>query len=282
MKLARTGMAIVLVSLVIISSGCSIVNRVRAKNELNEAARAYREAHFEDAEAHSRRAQELDPDNKTAPLFIARIVHRQYRRGVNTPENLAKAQQAIDEYKKILEKDPTNDEAYKAIADLYGELKQTDLQRQWILKRANDTQADPEKRAEAFVILASQDWRCSNEITDLPANKITTVTNNRAVVSYKMPKDPKDFNTARTCTTRGLEQVENAIKFDPVSESAWSFKTNLLLEASKLAEMEGKNDVKAQLDKQRETAQKKTEELSAANQKKKEEEAKKTASPPAG
>ena len=84
------------------------------------------------------------------------------------------------------------------------------------------------------------------------------------------------------CLTRGLEEIENAIKLDPNSESAWSYKTNLLLEASKLAEMEGKMDQKAQLDQQEKAAQKRTDELSKANQKKKEEEAKKSASPPAG
>ena len=38
-----------------------------------------------------------------------------------------------------------------------------------------------------------------------------------------------------------LVEAENAIKFDPNNESAWSYKTNLLLEASKLAEMDDMN-----------------------------------------
>ncbi len=83
------------------------------------------------------------------------------------------------------------------------------------------------------------------------------------------------------CVKRGLEEVENAIKFDPNSEAAWSYKTNLLSEASKLAEMDGKTDQKSELDKQREEAQKRTTQLSEANKKKQaEEEAKKAASPP--
>jgi len=282
-------MAIVLALLVITGSGCSVINRIRAKNQLNEAARAYREAHFDEAETHSRRALELDPDNKTAPLFIARIVHREYRPGVNTPENLAKAHAAIEEYKKLLQKDPKNEEAYKAIASLLGALKEDQEQRAWILQRASDGNADAEKRSEAYVVLASKDWHCSNEITDLPSNKATTIdtTNNKATVSYKKPKDEKEFQNAKMCVTRGLEEIENAIKLDPNSEAAWSYKTNLLLEASKLAEMEGKMDEKAQLDKKREEAQKRTDELSKINQekaekKRKEEEAKKAASPPAG
>jgi hypothetical protein len=54
----------------------------------------------------------------------------------------------------------------------------------------------------------------------------------------------------------------------------------VLIEAVKLAEMDGRPDLKAQLEKQREEAQKRTSELSVINQKKKqEEEAKKAASP---
>jgi tetratricopeptide (TPR) repeat protein len=282
MKLSRTRIAIILAFLVATNSGCGIVNRIRAKNQLNEAARAYREAHFEEAEQHARRALELDPTNKTAPLFIARIVHRQYKSHVNTPENIAKAKEAIEEYKKLLQTDPKNEEAYKAVAQLYGDIDQGEQQRQWILQRANDANIDSDKRAEAYIVLASKDWHCSFEITDLPTNKLTTVTEGKATVSFKMPKDPKDFKTCQMCATRGLEEIEKAINLDPNSESAWSFKTNLLIEATRLAEMEGKADQKAQLDKQRAVAQKRTEELGAANQKKKEEEAKKSASPPAG
>jgi tetratricopeptide (TPR) repeat protein len=281
MKPSQARIALTLAVLVVLSSGCSLVNRIRAKNELNEAARAYRESNFVEAEQRSRRALELDPTNKTAPLFIARTIHAQYRPGVNNPQNLAKANDAIEAYKKILEADPRNEEAYKAIAFLYERMKADDQLRQWILSRANNDQIDPEKRAEAYVVLASKDWNCSFQITDLPTNKVTTVESSKATVSYRKPKEQKDFDAANMCVKRGLEEVENAIKFDPNSEAAWSYKTNLLLEAAKLAEMEGKSDQKAELDKQREAAQKRTEALSQANKKKKEEEeAKKQASPP--
>jgi hypothetical protein len=56
----------------------------------------------------------------------------------------------------------------------------------------------------------------------------------------------------------------------------------LLLEASKLAEMDGKTEQKAQYQKDYEAALKRTTELSVANQKRKEEEAKQAPSPPKG
>ena len=282
MKLSQTRIAIALAVLVVTSSGCGLINRVRAKNELNEAARTYREGHFDEAEQHSRRALDLDPNNKTAPSFIARTIHAQYRPGVNTPENLAKANEAIQAYQQILQKDPKNEEAYKAIAYLYGATKDEDKLRSWISARAVDSSIEPEKRAEAYIVLASKDWDCSFKITELPSNKTTTLSEgNRASVSYKKPADQKEFENARACVKRGLEEIENAIKLDANSESAWSYKTNLLLEASKLAEMDGKMDQKTELDKQREVAQKRTNELSAANQKRKEEEEARQAASPA-
>lgn len=284
MKLSQTGIVILLAILVASSSGCGVINRIRAKNQLNEAARAYREGRFEVAEQHSRRAAELDPDNKTAPMFIARTIHAQYRPGVQSPENIAKANQAIEAYQKILEKNPNDEEAYKAIAYLFGATKAEDKLRQWITARAASDATEPEKRAEAYIVLASKDWDCSFKITELPSNKTTTIDpiNNKATVSYKKPGDQKDFDTAQMCVKQGLAEAENAIKFDPNNESAWSYKTNLLLEAAKLAEMDGKADQKAEYQKQYEAALKRTTELSVANQKRKEEEARQAASPPKG
>src|SRR5678816_1307076 len=136
MKLSQTRIAIVLAILVATSSGCGVINRIRAKNQLNEAARAYREGKFEEAEQHSREAADLDPNNKTAPMFIARTIHAQYRPGVQSPENIAKAQQAIIAYQQLLANNPADEESYKAIAYLYEATHQNDKLRQWISSRA--------------------------------------------------------------------------------------------------------------------------------------------------
>ena len=53
----------------------------QVKQELNEAARAYREGNFPEAQVHSERALLLDPQNKSAPYFVARTIHAQYKPG---------------------------------------------------------------------------------------------------------------------------------------------------------------------------------------------------------
>src|SRR2546422_1526807 len=154
MRFSRPGIGIpaILVFLVIVTGGCTVVNKIRAKNELNETARAYREGHFEEAEQHAKRALYLDPDNKTAPIFIARVIHQQYKPGVDQPDNIMKAREAIDAYKQILAKDPSNEEAYKAISVLLAAIKDEAKLREWISARANDSNLPSEKRAEAYAI----------------------------------------------------------------------------------------------------------------------------------
>lgn len=90
----------------------------QAQQELNEAARAYREGNYTKAQAHAERAMLLDPQNKAAPMYVARIIHAQYRPQIFTPENVAKAREAIVAYQRLLDRSPGNDEAYKAVASL--------------------------------------------------------------------------------------------------------------------------------------------------------------------
>ncbi len=265
----------ILVLLVSIGSGCNLIAKVRAKNELNEAAKAYKEGHFDQAEQHAKRALAYDPSNKTAPIFIARIIHQQYKPGVESPENVQRARDAIEAYQRLLQNDPNNDEAYKAISVLYSAIKDETNLRDWIQKRANDATQTNEKRAEAYAILAGKDWDCSFKITELPDVKVIA----EGKSNYQKPKDPKDFDKIQQCVTRGLEQAETAIKYDPNSETAWSYKTNLLIENAKIAKMNNDANAASQYERQAETAQKRAGQLADERRKKEEAAEAATASP---
>src|SRR6185295_11376138 len=211
----------------------------QAKQELNEAARAYREGNFADAQAHSEKALQLDPQNKAAPFFVARTIHAQYRPAISTPENVAKALDAIAAYQRILDRAPADEEAFKAVTYLYGALNDDERYREWVLRRAGNASLPNNQRADAYVVLASRDWDCSFKITEGPGIKTTTVNGNKTHFSYRMPKERGEFEQAKECAIRGLEMANMAIILTPENESAWSYKTNILLELSKLSEMSG-------------------------------------------
>ena len=280
-SLPGIGIPAILVFFVIVTSGCTVVNKIRAKNELNETARAYREGHFEDAEQHAKRALYLDPSNKTAPIFIARVIHQQYKPGVDQPDNIQRARDAIAAYQHVLQDDPSKEqteEAFKAISYLLAATKDDAQLRDWIMKRANDSSQPSEKRAEAFAILAGKDWDCSFKVTELPDVKITsTEAGGTAKVTYKKPSQQKDFDNIQRCVARGLEEAETAIKYDPNNESAWSYKTNLLIERAKIADMNGDTAQKAELERQSQIAGKRA--IALAEERRKKEEAEAASSP---
>ncbi len=234
----------------------------QAKQELTETARAYREGRFGDAQAHSEKALLLDPQNNTAVMYVARTIHAQYKPRDFTPENVAKARQAIIAYQRILDRSPGDDEAYKAVAYLYDEIKEEELLREWIFQRAGDVSLANDERAEAYVVLASKDWDCSFKITEQPNIKVAIIDGNKMLVRYRMPKERVEFERARECANRGLEMVDIAIALTPTNESAWSYKANILLELEKLAEMSVKVRHKTELHRQYEETLKQTVELS--------------------
>jgi tetratricopeptide (TPR) repeat protein len=281
MKLSRLSIVSLLLVLVASTAGCGLVNRVRAKNALNEGARAYRDGNFALAEEKFRYAYEMDPSQQNAPLFIARSVQQQYKPGVPTPENVAVGEKAIAAYQDILNRDPSNDDAYKAIVFLHGQMKNDQKVNEMLIQRANLASAAPEKRAEAYTILASKQWQCSYDITELKENKSTENRPDKVLVHYKKPANQADFDKARTCVQEGLRLAEQAISLDPNSANAWSYRTNLLREASKLAEMEGNQQAKADYDKQYEEAlQRQTVLTEEARKKREAQEAAKSPTPP--
>ena len=263
MKLSQARLGLLaLVALVATTSGCGYINSLRAKNELNKVAQNYKEKKFAEAEKHAKRALELDPDNENAPVFIARTIHAQYRKGVDTPENVAKANEAIEAYKQIAAKDPNNDEAFTAVTVLLGSLGKPDEQTAWVQQRADNGSVSPNKRADALAFLASKDWECSNQVTDSKANQQNvTKPDGGVVIQYIKPKDAAEYDKAVRCMTGGLEKAEKAIGYDNDNEKAWSQKYNLLLEAKKLAQMEENTGKAEQLAKQAEEALKRTQEL---------------------
>ncbi|MBA3240240.1 MAG: hypothetical protein H0T60_03350 [Acidobacteria bacterium] len=283
MKLSRISIVTLLLVVVGSTAGCGIINRIRSKSALNEGARAYKDGRFADAEQKFREAYEYDPSQKNAPLFIARSVQQQYKPGVDTPENIAKGQAAIDAYQEILKNDPGDENSYNAVVFIYRQMKKEGEEQRMLTQRASMDSIAKEKRAVAYTILASKQWQCSYDITEQKENKETITQPDKVLIKYKKPANQSDFDKARGCVTEGLKLAEQAISLDPDNPNSWSYKANLLREMSKLAEMDGNTQAKADYDKQYEAALETQKRLAEESAKKKEaEEAAKSPTPPAG
>lgn len=270
---ARNILLILVAFVVASTSGCGVVNGIRAKSALNDGARAYKGGDFAEAQKHFERAISLNPDQPNAPIFRARSIERQYKpTGVNTPENTQIAQDALNAYRGILEKDPSKEEAYAAVARLLGYTKQPEEQRKFVKARADDESTPSDKRADAFTFLASKQWKCTYDITEQPTSKQTIQRDGKTVIEYKKPSNEVDFQQAQACATEGLGYAERAVSLNSNSETAYSFKANLLLEKAKIAQMENNAEAKANFERLADEARQRNAQLTEQRQKEKDEE----------
>ncbi|HEY9283886.1 MAG TPA: hypothetical protein VIP46_10570 [Pyrinomonadaceae bacterium] len=270
---ARRSLLTLAVLSAVLTSGCGFVNNLRAKNALNEGARAYKARQYPDAQRHFEHALELNPDQRIAKFFRARAIHSQYKPGVEQDQNVAKAREAIKAYQDYLQIDPSSDEAYNAIVYLLRALKDEQQEREWLVQRANLETIPAEKRSQAFTVLASKQWQCSYNITEQKENMQTVMQGDKAIIQYKKPAQ-KDYDEALKCSTEGLQLAERALSLDANSEQAWSFKTNLLLEMVKLAKMDGNTQKADEYQKQADAAQQRTTQLNEENKRRRDEEEK--------
>jgi tetratricopeptide (TPR) repeat protein len=101
------------------SVGCS---KLRARDQLNKGVTAYKNTKYEEAIDHFQQAVALDPSLINAKMYLATAYAQQYIPGADTPDNNKMAEQAIDQYKHVLDMNPARDQkvnAAKGIASLY-------------------------------------------------------------------------------------------------------------------------------------------------------------------
>lgn len=275
MKISRVGILSILILAFALLSGCSVVNKVRARNELNDGAKAYKERRFDEAESHFSQAMQLDPSEKRTETFMARTLHQQYLINRAAPENMQKAEQAITVYKTILSENPNDEGTNDAISGLISALRGPQALVEWRTARANDDRVKPEYRAKALTFLAGEKYNCVNEITE--ASKETITKGDEAIFVFKKPANAEDFTKGKQCADDGLALIDKALALDSTKSSPFSYKASLLIQKSRLAEMEGNNSDKEKFKVAADEPKKRFQDLSEAEAKVKEEEEKRKA-----
>lgn len=238
--------------------------------QVNEGARFYKEQKFLEAEEHFRRALELEPTNQNVRVFLARDLHQQYLTNRHTPENIKKGEEAVELYQKILTENQKDEATNDALASLIGSLKGADALKEYRSERANNEQVKPVYRAKALTFLAGEKYNCVNEVTE--AAKDTILENNEAVFVFKKPENLDDFATAKQCADDGLMLIEKVLLLDDTKSSPFSYKASLLIQKSRLAEMDGNTADKDKFKAEAEAPKKRFQVLSQAEAKAREKE----------
>lgn len=197
-------------------SGC---NRLEARDQLNKGVEAYKGAHYEEAIGHFQKATELDPNLPMAKSYLATAMAQDVVPGLNTPENLRNAQQAISIFEDVLKQDPDDVNSMKQIGAIYYSVKKLDEAKQWQKK----VLALHPKDAEAAYWIGMIDWTQAHEnvlAALLPAG-VDDDGNGNAKAPKKVMEQIKEENTP--LVDEGLKYLTLAVDNKPNYDDAMAY-----------------------------------------------------------
>lgn len=225
---SRYTLVLVLAALVAVP-GC---DKLRARDLLNKGVQAYKGGQFDLAIEDFKRSKELDPSLLNARLYLATAYSSQYIPGAPSPENVRMGEQAIEEYKEVLQVEPNNLSAIDGIgAILYNmsgtpfDEKKFSESKQYHMKHIQLKPDDP----ESYYWIGVIDWSLS-----FRGNKdMRADWNNKGKKPVK-DTDPLPADVAKQFTAKygpivdeGVDNLKKAIELRPDYDDAMAY-LNLL------------------------------------------------------
>jgi hypothetical protein len=228
-----------LIALVASLSGCGLINKLRAKNDLNEGVRNYNSGKYDLAQDKFQDAMELNPDSSNAQLFYARAVNARFEQKL-TPEL---GQKTLDAYERIVthnQNDPqTVDKALAFQSKVYDEMASMASEkdkveeykqkgREMLLKRADLSSADASTKAAVYYTIGQGYWKESYAIS---SGYTKTFPNGKLDVR-PIPSELQD--KMRQAILKGQEYLEKTVSVKPDYADAYAYQKLLYIEQFKL------------------------------------------------
>ncbi len=108
-----------LAALLLFSLGAAGCNKLKARDNLNKGVQHYKAGRYDDAIENFKTAKQLDPTLLNARLYLATAYATQYIPGAPSEENTRNGEQAITEFREVLQLDSRNLSAVDGIASIF-------------------------------------------------------------------------------------------------------------------------------------------------------------------
>lgn len=212
--------------LLVAASGCK---RLEARDQLNRGVTAFKAAQFNQAIEHFQNAIQLDPSLVNAKIYLATAYQSQFIPGAPSVDNLKMAQQAMDEYKVILEQDPANANAVAGIARLNYDMGDLDEAATYYTKSLSISPNDP----TAYYTLGAIAYQKTNKAILLARQSLGVTDLNAPMIPAKKAapaakKACQNLNQQDSATIDdGIQQLNKALELRPEYADAMTY-LNLL------------------------------------------------------
>jgi tetratricopeptide (TPR) repeat protein len=222
-----------LAAVLILILGVSGCDKLKARDLLNKGVTAFKAGQSDQAIENFKHAKELDPALMNARIYLATAYASLYIPGAPSPENKARGEQAVNEFKEILDIDPKNLSAIDGLGSIIFQMGGTPYEpklfeesKAYHLKHIEIKPSDPEPYYWIGVIDWTLAYRGNSELR-LEYNK-----NNLKKQIKEADPLPASVRTEYVSkygplVEEGMTNLEKAISIRPDYDDAMSY-LNLL------------------------------------------------------
>jgi tetratricopeptide (TPR) repeat protein len=196
--------------------GCA---KLKARDQLVKGVQSFKAGRFEDAVDHFQNSIALDPNYDIARLDLAAAYSSQVVPNLDSPENLKVANEALEQFNHVLEKNPHDVIALRQIASIHRSIKMFDQARADELKVIAEVPNDD----QAYYTIGVIDWTKSykNATTILGAAGLTDDGNGNVKKSKEVCAKLQEANT--DLVKSSMENFNKAISINPTYDDAMNY-----------------------------------------------------------
>ncbi len=220
MRLTSKWLAVLLLLGALPLSGCSFVQKLRARDNLNKGVQAFTDQKYDAAAQYFAKSVEQDPEFEVARMYLATAYTSQFIPGSTDPRSEEMAQKGIETFKQVVDSAPDpahpNLNAMLSIASLYYQLKRYEESKDWCQRVLK---VDPQN-AEAYYRIAVICFDDSFEQTGIQGEMVEFMT-------------PEEIQAALDNVEYGLECLDKAIEIRPNYFDAMEYQNLLWREKAK-------------------------------------------------
>ncbi|HSR54226.1 MAG TPA: tetratricopeptide repeat protein [Acidobacteriota bacterium] len=225
-RLSRIAIVAPLLALLAATSGCGLIDDLKARNQVNEGVAAYSAKEYTEAVEHFKKAVELDPSLIDAKLYLAHSYRIQYVPGIPRQENVQLAENAIATFKEVVEEASEEQadalhNAMASIAGLYDAMGEYELSKEWFRRRA-ETETD---NAEPYYGVGTVAYKQANNLTGDKGVNVEELSEEERL-------------QATQYVDEGIEALQQAREIRPDYAEALEYLNLLYRERAELAEDE--------------------------------------------
>jgi len=218
----KTGRVLTLIAVLLAMFSAVGCEKLRARDQINKGVQAYKNAKYEEAIDHFQKAVQLDPTLLNAKLYLATAYMQQYIPGADSPENNKFAEEAIAEFKSVLDQNPPKEQkilALKGIASLYFNMKKMDDAKKYHEMVAELDPNDPEVYYSIAVIDWTQAYQPRLEARAKLGMKPTDTNIDKKTCADLL----KAISANQTVVEDGIAKLQKAIELRPDYDDAMAY-----------------------------------------------------------